>query len=59
MFLSSAIWAKLEEANIESLNEFTDLFSRQIVERKKPKKKQEKPSKLEVIEKMFFVNHHN
>jgi len=48
MLLSSAIWAKLEEANIESLNEFTDLFSRQIVERKKPKKKQEKPSKLEV-----------
>ncbi|KAG8232947.1 hypothetical protein J437_LFUL013375 [Ladona fulva] len=44
-----ALWHKLEEANIENINEFTDLFSRQIVERKPPKKKAEQTSKQQAM----------
>ncbi|XP_071455083.1 protein cappuccino-like [Hetaerina americana] len=44
-----ALWDKLEEASIENLNEFTDLFSRQRVERKPPKKKAEQSSKLQAM----------
>nr|CAD7443631.1 unnamed protein product [Timema bartmani] len=44
-----AIWEKLEEAKIEDLKEFEELFSRQVVERKATKKKEEKPSKTQAV----------
>nr|CAD7257648.1 unnamed protein product [Timema shepardi] len=44
-----AIWEKLEEAKIEDLKEFEELFSRQVVERKATKKKEEKPSKIQAV----------
>ncbi|XP_068085299.1 protein cappuccino isoform X2 [Anabrus simplex] len=48
--LSSAhLWDKLEEAKIENISEFASLFSRQVVERKPTKKKEEKPSKQQAV----------
>ena len=43
------LWEKLEEAEIDNIKEFSDLFSRQVVERKPTKKKEEKPSKVQAM----------
>ncbi|PSN51207.1 hypothetical protein C0J52_13663 [Blattella germanica] len=43
------LWDKLEEAEIEDIKEFSELFSRQVVERKPTKKKEEKPSKVQAM----------
>lgn len=43
------LWDKLEEAEIEDIKEFSDLFSRQVVERKPTKKKEDKPSKVQAM----------
>jgi formin 2 len=43
------LWDKLEEAEIEDIQVFSDLFSRQVVERKPTKKKEEKPSKVQAM----------
>ncbi|PNF17727.1 hypothetical protein B7P43_G07384 [Cryptotermes secundus] len=43
------LWHKLEEAEIEDIKEFSDLFSRQVVERKPTKKKEDKPSKVQAM----------
>ncbi|KAJ4440368.1 hypothetical protein ANN_08508 [Periplaneta americana] len=43
------LWDKLEEAQIEDMKEFSDLFSRQVVERMPTKKKEKKPSKLQAM----------
>lgn len=43
------LWHKLEEAEIENIKEFSDLFSRQVVERKPTKKKEDKPSKVQAM----------
>ncbi|XP_047002807.1 formin-2-like [Schistocerca americana] len=40
-----ALWEDLEEAKIEDIDEFANLFSRQVTERKPVKKKEEKPTK--------------
>jgi len=44
---SELLWDQLEEAQIDDMKEFSDLFSRQVVERKPTKKKEEKPSKVQ------------
>ncbi|XP_073977731.1 formin protein cappuccino isoform X3 [Rhodnius prolixus] len=44
-----ALWVELEEPRIEDLDEFTKLFSRQVIDRKNTKKKITKPSKAKVI----------
>ncbi|XP_049835030.1 formin-like [Schistocerca gregaria] len=41
----TALWEDLEEAKIEDIDEFANLFSRQVTERKPVKKKEEKPTK--------------
>ncbi|XP_021933478.1 formin-2 isoform X2 [Zootermopsis nevadensis] len=46
---SGLLWDKLEEADIDDIKEFSDLFSRQVVERKPTKKKEEKPSKVQAM----------
>jgi formin 2 len=46
---SELLWEKLEEAEIEDLKEFSDLFSRQVVERKPTKKKEETPCKVQAM----------
>lgn len=43
------LWDKLQEAEIEDIKEFSDLFSRQVVERKPTKKKEDKPSKVQAM----------
>ena len=43
------LWDQLEEAEIDDIKEFSDLFSRQVVERKPTKKKEEKPSKVQAM----------
>jgi len=46
---SELLWDQLEEARIDDMKEFSDLFSRQVVERKPTKKKEEKPSKVQAM----------
>jgi formin 2 len=46
---SDLLWDQLEEAEIDDIKEFSDLFSRQVVERKPTKKKEEKPSKVQAM----------
>lgn len=46
---SELLWDQLEEAQIDEMKEFSDLFSRQVVERKPTKKKEEKPSKVQAM----------
>lgn len=46
---SELLWDQLEEAQIDDMKEFSDLFSRQVVERKPTKKKEEKPSKMQAM----------
>lgn len=46
---SDLLWDQLEEAQIDDMKEFSDLFSRQVVERKPTKKKEEKPSKVQAM----------
>jgi len=45
----SKLWDQLEEAKIDDIEVFSDLFSRQVVERKPTKKKEEKPSKVQAM----------
>lgn len=45
---SSTLWIKLEEAQIPDVNEFAELFCRQVMNRTPARKKVEKPSKKEV-----------
>lgn len=42
-----ALWTEIEELPVEHLNEFADLFSRQITTRKPTAKKQEQKNKVE------------
>ncbi|KAK9506911.1 hypothetical protein O3M35_008760 [Rhynocoris fuscipes] len=44
-----AVWDELEEPDLQNLDEFTQLFSRQVVDRKNTKKKISKPDKAKVI----------
>jgi len=46
---SELLWDQLEEAQIDDMKEFSNLFSRQVVERKPTKKKEEKPSKVQAM----------
>lgn len=46
---SKPLWLSLEEAQIENLTEFADLFSRQVVARKPTKKKVEEKSKMQAV----------
>lgn len=44
-----ALWNQIEELPVEHLNEFADLFSRQIITRKPTAKKQEQKNKVEAV----------
>ncbi|XP_063240371.1 protein cappuccino isoform X2 [Bacillus rossius redtenbacheri] len=41
----SALWERLEEASIEDMKEFEELFSRQVVERRAPRRREERPAR--------------
>ncbi|CAH0393562.1 unnamed protein product [Bemisia tabaci] len=45
----STLWIKLEEAQIPDVNEFAELFCRQVMNRTPARKKVEKPSKKEAV----------
>ncbi|XP_018575430.1 protein cappuccino isoform X2 [Anoplophora glabripennis] len=45
----NALWKEIEELPLDSLSEFTELFSRQVVTRKPTFKKQEEKAKVEAI----------
>jgi formin 2 len=47
--VTGLLWDKLQEAEIEDIKQFSDLFSRQVVERKPTKKKEDKPSKVQAM----------
>ncbi|KAJ8967555.1 hypothetical protein NQ314_002871 [Rhamnusium bicolor] len=44
-----ALWKEIDELPLESLSEFTELFSRQVVTRKPTIKKQEQKAKVEAV----------
>ncbi|CAH1408134.1 unnamed protein product [Nezara viridula] len=46
---NEALWGKLEEPKLDDIDEFTKLFSRQVIDRRNTKKKVAKPAKAEVI----------
>lgn len=46
---SEALWGELEEPSLDDIDEFTKLFSRQVIDRRNTKKKVAKPAKAEVI----------
>lgn len=46
---TNAIWIQIDEIPLEDMNEFTDLFSRQVVNRKPTVKKQEQKNKVEAV----------
>ncbi|XP_014280845.2 protein cappuccino isoform X3 [Halyomorpha halys] len=46
---NEALWGELEEPKLEDIDEFTKLFSRQVIDRRNTKKKVAKPAKAEVI----------
>ncbi|KYB25505.1 cappuccino [Tribolium castaneum] len=46
---SDALWTQIDELPLDSLNEFVDLFSRQVVTRKPTVKKQEQKAKAEAV----------
>lgn len=46
---STALWTQIDELPLESLNEFADLFSRQVVTRTPTVKKQEQKTKVKAV----------
>lgn len=48
---------KLEEVNLENMDDFIDLFSRQVVEKKMPAKKTLTSAKQEVIFNTITLSH--
>lgn len=46
---SEALWGELEEPRLDDIDEFTKLFSRQVIDRRNTKKKVAKPAKAEVL----------
>lgn len=46
---STALWTQIDEIPLDSLNEFAELFSRQVVTRKPTVKKQEQKAKAEAV----------
>ncbi|CAH1379031.1 unnamed protein product [Tenebrio molitor] len=46
---SSALWTQIDELPLDSLGEFADLFSRQVITRKPTVKKQQQKTKVEAV----------
>lgn len=46
---SIPVWSQIEEVSLKNINDFTNLFSRQVITRKPTKKKIEHKSKIEAV----------